>query len=97
MAEIIQFPRHRLYGRDVPCGCNLRSKHPGYYCSICEGGLALCAACNGAEGSLPTDCPGVEMEDVVEESVFAQVIDYDARLGWVQRSAIDEYRRRMRK
>ncbi len=27
-------------------------------CFICNGGLALCNVCGGAEASMPTDCPG---------------------------------------
>lgn len=81
--RLLQFPRHRLYARDLPCQCR------GEGCLICEGGLGYCCVCRGAEGSLPTCCPGERMQDVVETSVYQGLCDYDARLGWVQRSNAD--------
>ena len=38
-------------------------------CPICDGGLAVCEVCNGAESSLPTECPGhpisIDMQDLI--------------------------------
>lgn len=82
IARVYQFPRHRLYGRDVPC-CHA-DPTDGDRCPVCAGGLALCAICGGAEGSLPTDCPGCRMMPEVAEAVYAGEVDYSARWGWVQ-------------
>jgi hypothetical protein len=38
------------------CGCGERCN-----CVICAGGLFICEVCGGAEGSLPTECPGRPM------------------------------------
>ena len=46
------------------------------YCAICEGGLALCTVCGGAAGSLPTECPGMNMDEETLERVYAGEIDY---------------------
>jgi len=40
------------------------------------GGLAWCKVCGGAEGSLPTHCPGEHMERRVEDRVYAGVLDF---------------------
>jgi hypothetical protein len=45
--------------------------------------LALCKICGGAEGSLPTECPGVQMSCGQMESVYSRTLDFrDGR--WVQ-------------
>lgn len=53
-------------------------------CWYCGGGLAWCATCGGAEGSLPTDCPGEEMSEATEDRVYAGAIDYRDGRGWVE-------------
>lgn len=58
--------KHRLY--ECPARCD--------GCMFCNGGLALCTVCGGGEGSLPTDCPGEKMTDLVEASVYAGRTDY---------------------
>lgn len=74
---IIQFPRHKwIHHSNRDC-----------MCAICIGGLAACSVCGGAEGALPTDCPGYRMECVVEEDVYDGKVDYRAKEGWVQRPA----------
>lgn len=94
MALILPFPRHRLAGTKMdPCKCQQRD-NPEWTCMICDGGLALCITCGGAEASMPTDCPGYHMEDVVQDSVQMGEVDYDWKLGWVQRSAMEHYRRK---
>jgi hypothetical protein len=45
-------------------------------CQICIGGLSLCNVCGGAEGSLPTECPGVRMTEQQEELVYAGVLNF---------------------
>jgi mono/diheme cytochrome c family protein len=43
--------------------------------------LSYCVVCHGAEGSLPTNCPGRPMTMWEEQRVYAGTIDYDER-GW---------------
>jgi hypothetical protein len=57
------------------------------YCAICEGGLANCTVCAGAEGSMPTDCPGVRMTPAQCDAVYAAKLDYRDGEGWVNRPA----------
>jgi hypothetical protein len=45
--------KHTLEKHDVYCDIP--------HCNICEGGLAVCTVCHGAEASLPTHCPGYPM------------------------------------
>lgn len=40
------------------------------HCHICDGGLFVCAVCNGAEGELTAECPGYRVEPNVLEEVF---------------------------
>lgn len=46
------------------------------HCNICEGGLAVCVVCGGAEGTLPTDCPGYKMDEQEQAYVMAKQIDF---------------------
>ncbi len=43
-------------------------------CHICP--LSLCTVCGGAEGSLPTECPGSRMPEKIEKAVYAQTLDF---------------------
>lgn len=45
-------------------------------CMVCEGGLALCTTCGGAEASMPTECPGRKMTADESDNVQAGNIDY---------------------
>jgi hypothetical protein len=45
-------------------------------CQWCEGGLAYCPTCGGAEGSLPTECPGGEMDLVTQDRVAKGEVDF---------------------
>lgn len=54
------------------------------YCNICEGGLFVCSICLGAEGSLPTDCPGVQMTESQSDAVFAGELDFRDGRGWIK-------------
>ena len=69
---IIQFPGHKLYR----CGPDCEG------CFACEGGLSMCTVCGGAEASLPTHCPGVEMDDVTCSSVQIGIADYKDGEWW---------------
>jgi hypothetical protein len=40
------------------------------------GGLSACRVCNGAEGSLPTDCPGRALTAEEERLIYAGALDY---------------------
>jgi len=55
------------------------------HCPICEGGLAFCETCRGAEASLPTECPGRKMTEEEEEGVMAGIIDFTWEKGWMRR------------
>lgn len=62
--------------------CNAES------CFICEGGLADCVVCGGAEASLPTECPGSQMHSAVADQVQSGAFDFvDGR--WVHKRALD--------
>lgn len=52
-------------------------------CNYCGGGLASCDVCHGAEGALPTDCPGVAIEYETLNRIHAGEIDYRADRGWI--------------
>lgn len=41
-----------------------------------DDGLCHCKVCGGAEGSLPTDCPGTKMTQDQEDRVFGCTLDY---------------------
>lgn len=49
---------------------------PGCDCVVCRGGLFLCAVCNGAEGSLPTECPGQRMTAQQQDEIMAGRLDF---------------------
>lgn len=49
---------------------------------ICEGGLFSCVRCHGAEGSLPTECPGFPMLEWNSDAVMTGLIDFK-RGRWV--------------
>ena len=46
------------------------------YCPICDGGLAQCEVCRGAECSLTTECPGFEICEAYQDQVCAGLLDY---------------------
>lgn len=39
-------------------------------------GLTQCSVCLGAEGALPSECPGEEMEGAAFDLVYCRAIDY---------------------
>lgn len=45
-------------------------------CIPCRGGLGFCLVCRGAEASMPSHCPKVEMTQEVEGRVLAGKIDF---------------------
>lgn len=46
------------------------------HCHICEGGLAVCTVCKGAEGALTKECPGQPMTGQQQEDVYAGTLDF---------------------
>ena len=54
--------------------CPLDCDNP--YCNYCRGGLAFCTVCDGAEGSLTTNCCGKSMSEKTSDSVYACKIDF---------------------
>jgi len=42
-----------------------------------EDGLAHCLVCGGAEGSLPTKCPGKKMDATTIEAVYRERLDFN--------------------
>lgn len=75
---VVQFPRHTLVGSvHAPCDC------PGdIHCMFCDGGVALCVRCGGAEAAMPRDCPGRPMDEYQRAFVQAEILDYTWRKGW---------------
>lgn len=51
------------------------------HCNICD--LFLCSVCGGAEGSLTTDCPGVNMNTETADAVYGGFLDFREGRGWV--------------
>ena len=72
---IIRWPKHILHGRQ-----DHKEPYESDSCQACV--LAYCKVCGGAEGSLPTDCPGERMPHELEDRVYAGDIDYTRRYGW---------------
>lgn len=46
------------------------------HCPICDGGLAVCSVCDGAEGSLPSECPGSKMDGERQGEVYRGLADF---------------------
>lgn len=45
-------------------------------CQFCCGGLSLCLVCNGFEGQLLSDCPGVKMSGEALDACYrGEVVD----------------------
>jgi hypothetical protein len=83
---IIHFPGHKW------ARCR---NHLCLGCVFCEGGLASCTTCGGAEGSLTTDCPGQRMTVVAERAVYLGELDFRRNQGWVNaRARVRQSRRR---
>ena len=65
------------YETSKTCGCS----NP--YCVVCVGDLAVCRVCGLYEGSLTTECPGVQCYSEKSSDVYAGKIDF--RNGqWVE-------------
>jgi hypothetical protein len=56
----------------------------GGTCSDCC--LFICAVCRGAEGSLPTECPGERMDEATQDAVYAGRRDFVGGV-WITKEA----------
>jgi hypothetical protein len=63
--------RAHVLAKPEDCGC--RSDRP---CNVCDGGLALCLVCGGAEGTLTSHCYGERVPEEVLDRVYAGETDY---------------------
>jgi len=45
-------------------------------CNVCSGGLSWCTVCGGAEGSMPTECPGSQMTAAQSDAVHKGSLDF---------------------
>lgn len=62
-----------LHGHiEYKCPPNCDNEH----CNFCRGGLFQCTRCNGAEGSLPFECPGAQMTADQADEVYARRLDF---------------------
>ncbi len=74
---IIRWPRHvRLRCQDENCERCLSGM-----CYVTN--LYICAVCGGAEGDLPTDCPGERVPHSLLMEVMAGRANYLRECGWV--------------
>lgn len=64
---------HKLKKHDNPEDCP-QMRGESVSCNICE--LSWCNVCNGAEASLPTECPGRKMTLLEEDMVQAGHLDF---------------------
>lgn len=76
-AEIIPWPKHVCYKCAPDC-------NDGHGCMICRGGLFQCVVCGGAEGSLPTDCPGERISHAHTHAILQGDLDFRFGEGWVR-------------
>lgn len=79
VGAVLHWPKHKYHGS----WC-CKGRDDGLDCQSCV--LAVCVVCGGAEGSLPTACPGERMQGVVEEAVYAGTVDYVNGQGWIETS-----------
>lgn len=67
---------HTLYvcpGKAPECPGSEDNPRP---CVYCDGGLSSCTACGGAEGAMPTECPGQRMTMDRLDEVYAGKLDF---------------------
>lgn len=46
------------------------------YCSVCDGGLFMCAVCGCAEGATTTHCPGIQVPGATLDAIYAGRINF---------------------
>ena len=73
--------------------CGGKCQEDGH-CQYCDGGLAWCTTCGGAEGSLTTDCPGRKITADEEDAIYKTgLLDYRDGQGWVNPACDDLFGR----
>jgi hypothetical protein len=53
-------------------------------CYICDGGLAVCEVCSGAEGSLTTECCGKKLSFEQQNQIYAGILDFKNN-NWIRK------------
>ena len=54
-------------------------------CPICDGGLALCVICGGAEGSLTTECCGRKLTKDEQKLIMNGALDFQDN-RWIEKA-----------
>lgn len=68
---------------------NCQPDKDGYLSDACAAGscpcgnLFMCKRCGGAEGSLPTDCPGEKITREQADAIYAGKLNYTRQHGWL--------------
>jgi hypothetical protein len=52
------------------------------HCCVCDGGLAICTVCGGAEGTLTEDCCGRILSGDEQDDVYYGRLFYRASTGF---------------
>jgi len=52
------------------------------HCVFCSGALYLCVRCNGAEGTLPKECPGERISSEDQDAIMAGDLDFVRGRWW---------------
>ena len=61
---------------DYLTGEECSKTHGDAICPICDGGLRLCKVCNGAEGSLASECSGRFVSESEQDAIMASELDF---------------------
>jgi hypothetical protein len=77
--NIIVFPRHKL----ARCDGHIDDWEERN-CVLCKG-LSWCVTCGGAEGSMPSDCPGTRLRFETLDTIQKGDLDFRFKEGWVNK------------
>ena len=77
---ILNWPRH--IQQNCPEGTDDYRCHNG---TCVHQNLFCCSRCGGAEGDLPTDCPGEQITSDDRQAIYAEQLNYLRPHGWVKR------------
>lgn len=57
---------------------HIRVRHTNckVHCPICDGSLFACRICNGAEGTLTTECPGTIINEEKQNLIYNGKLDF---------------------
>lgn len=66
--------------------CDGRCQDSGVtHCLYCDGCLFTCINCDCSEGTLPTDCPGIKIDEKKQMKIYNGEIDFiDGQ--WIDKS-----------